>query len=176
MKSTTNLVSSIDQNAPLPQPPPLSNPMSIESMVVASPAGSLEQFDITSTPLSVDEATSDTSLLSIDATTTTSTNSGTTINQLGGGLLSQTPKTTQSSFDPNSPSFRFRRHSSQSSLVNLPLNLNINNSGGSSNNGGGGGPNSGSGTPSTGLISPLTVTAATSAVNGNPERICSVCH
>lgn len=172
------------------------NPNSIESMVVPSPAGSLEQFEIINTPLSVDES-SNTSL-NLEPGSSTSLNqtlNNNNINNNSGsagnnGSLASTIGAfggngsanfgSSKSFDPSSPSFRFRRHSSQSSL-NLPLSLNLNSNG--NGNGGTGVANSATSSASTpaGLVSPLTLTPSNSNAQFNcstslttSERVCSV--
>lgn len=125
------------------------NPSSIESLTAPSPAGSLiEQFDSTATPQSADDAASDTSI-NIE----TSNSSNQAFSQQGSN------NTSKLSFDPNSSSFKFRRHSSQSSL-NLPLNLQINN------------PNSNGNA----TVSPLTIAGNNTATNNftSTDRVCSV--
>lgn len=120
------------------------NPNSIESFTAPSPAGSFnDQFDTNTpatTPLSVDD-NSDTN----NQESNSNSQASFQVNKLS------------QAFD--NPNFRFRRHSSQSSL-NLPLNLQINNNNSSATN----------------LVSPLTMTGSFSNLSSssNPERVCSV--
>lgn len=78
----------------------LTNSESIESAIADSPAGSLEQFEVNAnTPLSTDDQ----------------------VDSIADTLRESHPNSNNSSFttqkyDSNSPSFRFRRHSSQSAI------------------------------------------------------------
>lgn len=120
------------------------NPNSIESFTAPSPAGSFnDQFDTNTpatTPLSLDD-NSDTN----NQESNPSSQASLQVNKLS------------QAFD--NPNFRFRRHSSQSSL-NLPLNLQVSNNNSTATN----------------LVSPLTVTGSFSNISSssNPDRVCSV--
>ena len=111
------------------------------SMESPSPAGSIEQYEAAVTPLSPDDDMEG--------------NREACLSTSGGGTG---PSGARFESLLNNPSFKFRRHSSQSSL-NMPVNLSVNMSSG---------PGSASGSltllPTTGSLSSTTLT----------ERICSV--